>query len=865
MGDNKKFIPVTGAIILLILIFPLSPLWAQDQVNIKKLEKEAYNHAQAGEWYFALPLFTKLSDLDPNNAEYAFTTGECFFNTIDKARGLNYFKQASKQGHNSELINFYLGRAFHFNLLFDSAIYYYNKFLEESSFNPALNVSNSGHKKPKALEVQKYIENCYTGMKLVENPVELRIENIGPVINTKFPEYVPVISADEKILMFTTRRNTTTGKSLDMDGRYYEDIYISKKNNQGEWTIPESIGEPINSKFHDACIGLSPDGSKLLIYNGTNGGDIFISEFKSNSWSKPKKIGGDINTPFWEGSASFTFEEDIIYFSSDRPGGFGGSDLYYSNKLANGNWGKAINLGPTINTAFDEDAPQIHVDGKTLFFSSKGHEGMGGYDIFSSTLNITDSTWAKPRNIGYPINTADDDIYFSLSADGSKGYFTSYRNDGYGEQDIYIMHRPLSSPAYVLLKGKVLDEFKNPLEADITLTDPHKQIVEKTTRSDPKTGNYSFEMEFNKDYNLTVEADGYFYFTENINIGKQPDIFEYVMNFSSGKNNVFVVEVFNGVESAANNQQQDLSTIKSTSLITSTGSFEKKAQISDIKIVQKNEDYLVQHRNLVPLEVGKKMVLNNIYFDFDKASLKFESATELKNLYNLLVKHPQLNVEISGHTDNIGRKKYNQRLSEARAIAVYNYLVEKGIEEKRLLMVGYGDSRPVVSNFTHEGRQINRRTEFEIIDIEEKSKGFIADGRNLSESTENFSIKGNNLSFRSAISAEAVLPIKAHFLHNNAKILTQYSKARLNTFIEIAKKEKDVNFIIVGYEDFETEDPGKNLSRERAHTVLNYLTSKGLSKDRLEIKISNENNSYQKIALQQGIQRRKVEFFINEK
>ncbi|CAN5206044.1 hypothetical protein BH23BAC1_BH23BAC1_08000 [soil metagenome] len=861
MKNNKKYIP--GIFLFLLLSFSIGSLRGQDQVNIKKLEKEAYNHARVGEWYFALPLFIKLSDLDPKNAEYAFTTGECYFNTIDKAKGLNYFQQASKTGHKSELLNFYLGRAFHFNLLFDSAILYYNKSLLESSVILG-NRESQLEKKPKALEFQKYIENCYTGIKLVENPVELRIENMGPIINTKYPEYVPVISADENILMFTTRRNTTTGKSLDMDGRYYEDIYISKKNELGEWANPVSIGEPINSKLHDACIGLSPDGSKLLIYNGTNGGDIFISEFKNNTWSRPKKIGGDINTPFWEGSASFTLEEDILYFSSDRPGGLGGSDLYYSKRLPNGNWGKAINLGPTINTAFDEDAPQIHVDGKTLFFSSKGHDGMGGYDIFSSTLNKDDSTWTKPRNIGYPINTADDDIYFSLTADGSKGYFTSYRNDGYGEQDIYIMHRPLSSPAYVLLKGRVLDEYKNPLEANITLTDKVKQVVEKTTKSDPKTGSYSFEMEFNKDYNLTVEADGYLFFSENINIGKQPDIFEYVMNFSSGKNNVFVVEIFNGVESVAYNEKIDINSIRSTDLISEKKSLEINTRISDVKIIKKNEDYLVQHRKLVPLEVGKKMVLNHIYFDFDKATLKFESATELKNLYNFLSKHQTLQVEISGHTDNVGRKKYNQRLSEARAKAVYDYLVHKGIAGPRLILVGYGDSRPLISNFTPEGRQINRRTEFEIINID-KSGGLVADGKNLIEPNENYFSTRSLPGFRSDTGAETVLPLKAHFMHNDGKILTQYSKARLNTFIELSKKEKEVNFIIVGYEDFETEDSGRNLSRERARTVYNYLTSHGISKDRLEIKSSNEINYQQKVALQQGIQRRKVEFLISNK
>lgn len=862
----------------------------------QKLEKQAFQHVRAGEWYFALPLFVKLSSIYPEDPEYAFAAGQCYFNTDNKAEGLSYFKKAALFGHKSELMDFYLARAYHFNLLFDSAVYYYNKYLPHAKENDEDFLASD----PTPAEIRNYIANCHTGKKLVANPVELRIENIGTAINTKFPEYVPVVSSDETLLMFTTRRGTTSSKATNAEGRHFEDIFYSKKDEQGIWQLPQNIGGPINTKFDDACIGLSHDGSKLLVYNGTNGGDIYVSENKNHTWSKPKPMEGEINTASWEGSASFTIDENILYFSSDRPGGIGGSDLYFAKKLPNGEWGKVENLGPSINTPYDEDAPQIHVDGKTLFFSSKGHKGMGGFDIFSATLKIEDSTWTQPRNIGYPINTADDDIYFSLTADGSKGYFTSYRVDGNGEQDIYIMHRPLSSPAHVLLKGRVLDDVNKPLAAIITLTRQKDQVIEKMTKSNPETGNYSFEMEFDKDYNLTVEAEGFFYFTENINIGKQPDIFEYVMNFTSDKNNVYVVEVFDGSESAAKNSPISLSSIQSQELqiadaknlriaetkktdfkqpednnkvnpevaksldtkkvIATTSTKPEPVTSTQFKarISRTNEESIVQNRTLTPLGVGKKMVLNNIYFEFDKADLKFESTNELNNLLSLLNKNPSLQVELSGHTDNTGRKKYNQKLSEKRAKAVFNFLQQNGIEPGRLVVVGYGDSKPMVSNLTPEGRSINRRTEIEIIDIEKTNKALIASSEIEGSNTPELQV------YKSGIKSENPLPIKAHFLHNNGEFLTDYTKIRLNSILELVKKESYLHFIIVGYEDHETEDSSKKLSKERAQTVYNYLVKHGIPEGRIEIKDS-EVFTPEILASQKGISRRKVEFYVRER
>lgn len=883
MGLNKKL--VLTSLLLFNLVFNISvDSFSQSQVNQAKLEKKAAKHLNNGEWYLALPLYVQLSEMEPTNAEYAITVGRCYFKTDKKGEALTYFLKASAQGYESDLLNFYLGRAYHFKLLFDSAITHYTKYLGQTEANN----TDPSEGKPTVDEVNAFIKNCRFGNLLKDNPVKLRVENVGQIVNSGYPEYAPVVSADETMLMFTTRRNTTTGGGLDNEGRYFEDVYYTKKNDQGNWDTPQNI-DIINTKYDDACIGLSPDGFKMLVFNGLNGGDIYVSSFENSKWSKPISLEGDVNSPFWEGSASFTLAEDIIYFSSDREGGFGGSDLYYSKKLPDGKWSTSVNLGPAINTPEDEDAPQIHANGKTLFFSSKGHDGIGGFDIFSSRLNQNDSTWSKPKNMGFPINTADDDIYFSLTADGSKGYFNSYRNDGYGEQDIYVVHRPLSSPQHVLLKGKIVDNSNNPLVALVTLTRQKDQLIEKMIKSDPKTGSYSFEMSFDRDYNLTVEVDGYFYFTENINIEMQPDIFEFVIDFTAGEDNNYVVDVYDGSESAATKNATNLNNIHSGEvLLASDKDFPSKStkNISYREVVNYIEDETdaykqysvkkeselvasnveepgskeinnqVQKRSLIPLEVGQKMVLNNIYFDFNKASLKPESKTELHNLYNLLQNNQGLYAEIAGHTDNIGSRYYNQQLSESRAQAVYDFLIEQGIDRKRLKVVGYGDSKPMVNNITPEGRKINRRTEFQVIDIEQSPDGFSARD----------SVRAENASFKLPVVVsedlnDSALPIKAHFLFNNGSFLTDYSKMRLNTILEFTKQDKDLKLFIRGFEDVENEDSELGLRNLRAKTVYDYLINNGLAEERIEILQDEKDESH---SSDKGILRRKVEFYISQ-
>ncbi|MBY0427458.1 MAG: hypothetical protein K2Q22_17615, partial [Cytophagales bacterium] len=402
-------------VILNLFVFVSISLNAQAKVDIKSLQKEAKGYFDIEEFSNALPLYKKLDSLKPNDTDIQYHLGICYYFTPDnKKKSLPYFEKVRSNNLVYKDLDYYLGCIYQLEHKFDLAILSFESFkkLVEKKTN-RLQISLQ--------EIDKHIRECNTGKTLMANPLQVKIDNMGPAINSTFNEYAPVISADETELIFTSRRpNTTGGGKDDEDGDYFEDIYISFKEGDS-WTKPELISE-INTATHDACIGLSPDGQKLLIYKDAKGtssrrvGHIYSSDLRGNKWSTPVKLGATINADYYQNSASISGDEQTLYFTSDRPGGYGGIDIYRASRLPNGEWGEAKNLGPTVNTKEDDDAPFIAADNKTLNFSSKGHDGMGGFDIFTSVYNEKDSSWSKPQNIGYPLNTADDDIFFVWSA-----------------------------------------------------------------------------------------------------------------------------------------------------------------------------------------------------------------------------------------------------------------------------------------------------------------------------------------------------------------------------------------------------------------------------------------------------------------
>jgi outer membrane protein OmpA-like peptidoglycan-associated protein len=508
-------------------------------------------------------------------------------------------------------------------------------------------------------ETNRKIEMCKTAKRLVADPVKVKLQNLGKNVNSAFADYSPVLSADQESLFFTSRRPGSTGDQKDDEGNYMEDIYISSKTKTG-WSPATNIGAPINTAENEATVGISPDGQTILIYKDDLGdGNIYSTTLDGDVWGKPVKLNDNINTKYWEPSAFISADGNTLYFTSNRPGGYGGRDLYTSKRLPKGDWAVAVNMGPTINTPFDEDAPFIHPDGHTLSFSSNGHNTMGGFDIFTS-LQSEEGIWSDPVNAGYPINTPDDDIYYVVSPDGLKAYFSSFREGGLGEKDNYMAtYMGRKEIPLTLLKGVVNDESgKVAKNVEITVTDNETGQVVGIYRPNSKTGQFLFILTPGKNYNITYQGDNALFYSENMDIPKKSNYYE----------------------------------IKREVLLN-------------------------------PIVVGSKITLNNIFFDFDKATLRKISDVELKNLVKLLKSNPNLKVEISGHTDSKGDAAYNQKLSEQRAQAVVTRLAADGISADRMKAVGYGKTMPAAPNKNANGsdnptgRQQNRRVELKITQI----------------------------------------------------------------------------------------------------------------------------------------------------
>lgn len=820
---NKNFV------VLLLFLFFISSLasYSQSEKKIQKLVNQANRNMALEKWYEALPILQKLDTLKPNDPEINFKLGLAYYHTVSKFQSLQNFLVAARGNYYSEELDYYLGRAYHYNHRFDDAISYYQKFDAKLDLSDDLD-------RMKHNEVSRYLENCAVGKALLSDSILLEIQNAGPSINSIYPDYVPVVSSDESMILFTSRRSNTTGGKINIDGQYFEDIYLCTRKKDGTWSEPEQLGKPINTKDHDACIGLSPDGSLLFLYKDTGGGDIFVSKIEGNNtkkWTKPERLQGGVNTDFWEGSASLSPDNKTLYFSSDREGGYGGSDIYASERLPDDIWSAPVNLGPTINTPYDEDAPQIHSDGITLFFSSRGHDGMGGYDIFSTIKDPDTGKWSKPRNFGYPVNTANEDIYFSLTADGSKGYFSSYRYDSYGEKDIYILHRPLSSPTLFLFKGTVRNkETLEPISATITLLNRETNRVDTVITSDILTGKYAFNMEFDTDYNLTVEAEDFKFHTEDVQFPYQAALFEYIMNFAIEGDRMYVVELYGDTTQILVNEKGDL--------------FGDRTPVPE----SEKDPVQVTSSDFERIKNGATIILRNVHFDFNKSTLKRESIKTLNQVYTFLGRNPELFFEISGHTDNIGSIAYNQRLSNRRAKSVYNYLTTKGINPSHLTPRGHGELKPIATNKTPEGRWLNRRAEMKRI----SSHGdYIAHEGNQDDSEDGYIIWEQ-------------LSIRAHFVKNKGNFITKYSKDRLNTLVAVLKSNyPNSKVMILGYDDTSTEDPSKGLDEKRASTVFDYLVKKGIAADNLIVRSYRDMKAFVGDNEEPpGVKRRKVEFYL---
>ncbi len=748
--------------LLFTLLFTGSALFAQ--TDLKKVFAKANTAFDASNFGEALKLFKQLDSAETTNANYKFKIGMCYFNSVvEKDKALEYLEKASesvnekyKEGSMAEkqapvIVYNYLARAYHFDYQFEKAITTYEKFKGYVGTTDAAMTR----------DVDRQVEMCKNGIELKAKAQKIVITNLGPEVNSKYPDYSAVLNADESTIIFTSRRDNTTGGKMDVkDNMYFEDIYTSSKDEKGKWFSATNIGPPINSESNDATIGLSVDGLTLLIYRDDKGdGNVYSSTLNGAAWSAPTKMNEYIDSKAWEPSAVVSADGQVFYFTSDREGGYGGRDIYRSNKLPNGEWAKPRNLGPKINTSYDDDAPFIHPDGVTLYFSSQGHKSMGGFDIFYSTLSDS-GTWAEPVNIGYPINTTDDDIFYVTSADGKRAYYSSVKKGGYGDKDIYqIELDTIVVDPVVLLKGVITFNGKNIAPATgvkISVTDMETGIVMQDFKVNVKTGKYLMTLSAGaegKSYLIAYQADGYKPITETIKLEKGYSYQEIEKPVDLTNVNFELIKP--GMMSlyglVTNTDGGPVATakviVKDNKSGTLLGTYNCNEQGQYSLAIEKEQNYNLSYEAdgylfhsenvMVPkgnsagevkkdvvlerVKAGAKIVLNNLFFDNAKASLRKESTVELEKLYTFLNNNHDIRAEISGHTDDKGNDANNVKLSQARAQTVVSYLVKKGIDKKRLVAKGYGKAQPLAANRlpngkpNPEGMQMNRRVEMKVL------------------------------------------------------------------------------------------------------------------------------------------------------
>ena len=644
----------------------------------------------------ARPIMVTAADFDTTNIRANFEAGHMHIQSIGRDLAVKYFLRIYRQDPNYRFdIEYWVANSYHYGLKFDQALDYYNRYRDRLMKKP----NYSGRDKIDLKDVDRRIQECNNGKEFVANPKPYSITNMGREINSEFEDYGPVLNANESETIFTSRRrDDNTNENVADDNKPYEDIYIATRSG-GTWQRAKNIGSPINTKYSESTLALSPDGKELYIYRDDGNGDIYVSVMGGDGkWGEPTPLPGIINSSARESSVSISADGSTLYFASERPGGYGASDIYTCTKDSKGEWSRVKNLGPTINTSYEEDGPYIAFDGVTLYFSSDGHKTMGGLDIYKSTLINTDrNEWSEPENIGYPINSPDDDIYFSTSEDGKRWYYSSVREDGMGYTDIYVItpsEEKKKEPPVVAVKEPVKEE---PKKEEPKKEEPKKEpIKEVPKKEEPKKTVQPFK------YLITVvDAET-----------KTP--LDAKVRMQGLKDKVMVGAVDKGQGTIEFNIKATAAkdyriTVEREGYIFQTISEKIAGASTEAKSINKT----IEMRKLV---VGAVSVLRNIYFDFDRATFKTNSYSELNKLETMMKQNQNLKVEISGHTDFVGSKPFNKVLSQKRAAAVKSFLVSKGVDTRRIKTVGYGEERPLASNDDEkEGRSLNRRVEFRVL------------------------------------------------------------------------------------------------------------------------------------------------------
>ncbi len=605
----------------------------------------------------AIPLYEKACAFNPDNAELNMKLGLCHLNGRHRHLSLPYFKRVLRLDPAFPRAQYLLGYAYQLSGQWNEAIKAFEAHKEANRFTPDVEVFFN--------EADRHIAECRNGAALSAATNGTQVENLGPLINSEFADYGLLFSEDGNTVYFTSRRpNTTGGRMNRATNEFFEDVYVSTRTN-GSWSEPRPVEGPLNTAGNDATVSLFNNGASMLIYRDEKGaGDLWVSERSGDTWTAPRPLGANVNSKYNESSACVSADGRWLYFVSDRPEeGIGGQDIYRCGLDATTNeWGPAQNLGPDVNTPFDEEGVYIGPD-HTLYFSSKGHTCIGGFDVFRTREN--DGRWSKPENLGWPVNSPDDDLFYSQAPDGS-AYLSSVRSGGWGDDDLFrVVAPPAPRPEPVLVanasnaapvagdlcqvRGKIMSlKMLAGMEAQIDVVDLEDPSISFRFHSNAK-GEFLAALPPGRTYSVQFTANGYLLHSETITTG------------------------------------------------------EAGGTLPHLELTMK------------PLDEGIAERLNNLFFAKDRAVLESKSLAELGQLIASLKQNPEVRLEIAGHTDADGTAAHNQELSEARAQAVVDHLVTNGVDPDRLIAKGYGAAQPVAPNDTEANKARNRRTEMRVL------------------------------------------------------------------------------------------------------------------------------------------------------
>lgn len=643
--------------------------------NRQFFQRKYYTFRNASQYY------EEALKYNAENAALNYNLAVAYLFSYPRAKSLQYFEKTLELNPDlAEQTKYYYARSLHLNEKFSEAIVEYQAYLS------LLKKKQYKKEEPK---IKRYMSQCSFGQELVKQPKRMLIENLDS-INTEYAEYSPVLTPEADKLYFTSRRPISKRRNAQ-DFKYNEAIFVADMKGD-EIAGVKLASKKINSKGNDGVLGISPDGQKLYLYKGVRMGDIFVSELnKKGEWKSPARLSDASYKHTSQNSVAINPINNELYFVTDGSAGEGGTDIFMKQSKKNGkSWKKqAETIGDHINTEFDETAVYVTPDGKYLYFSSEGHNSMGGFDIFRCTSKETGG-WSDPENMGIPINTPDDDMFLFSHPNGRDAYISSVRPDGKGDKDIYRItflgeekdilitnedqwladvsettaevsiqeEVEIKKTLLTVVKGKILDyNSTEPVAADIEITDNKTNEQVKSVQSKPETGEYVVALESGKNYALTVKADNYMFFSQNFVIA---DSVKY--------------------------QEIDLNV------------------------------------KLQPMTEGSKVILKNTFFESGSANLTPESYGELDRLVAIFKMYPDIIIEISGHTDNKGSKAFNLKLSKNRAQSVADYLKSKGVTDAQLIVAGYYFMFPIETNDTEEGRALNRRVEAKIIKVGTKAE-----------------------------------------------------------------------------------------------------------------------------------------------